>query len=49
MDVIIIGVRSRDEGLSFNPPSSLAPRAGDVLLALGRRENLRKLERAAAG
>jgi voltage-gated potassium channel len=48
-DVIVVGVRRRDEGLLFNPPSSLDLRAGDVLLALGRRENLRRLEQVAAG
>lgn len=49
MDVIIVGVRRKDEGLRFNPPSNLAPRAGDVLLALGLRENLERPEKVAAG
>lgn len=49
MDVIVVGVRRLDEGLIFNPPSDLAPQAGDILLALGRRENLRRLEQLAAG
>jgi voltage-gated potassium channel len=49
MDVIVVGVRRATEGLIFNPPPDLAPQAGDVLLALGRRENLRRLEQLAAG
>jgi len=49
MDVIVVGVRRVAEGLIFNPPPDLAPQAGDVLLALGRRENLRRLEQLAAG
>ena len=49
MDVIVVGVRRRDKGLIFNPPSDLAPQVGDVLLALGRPENLRQLEKLAVG
>ena len=49
MDVIVVGVRRLQEGLIFNPPSDLAPQVGDVLLALGRRENLRRLEKLATG
>jgi voltage-gated potassium channel len=49
MDVIVVGVRRRSEGLIFNPPPDLAPQAGDILLALGRRENLIRLEQLAAG
>jgi voltage-gated potassium channel len=49
MDVILVGVRRPGEGLLFNPPSDLAPREGDVLLALGRPENLRRLEQLAVG
>jgi voltage-gated potassium channel len=44
MDVIVVGVRRPQEGLIFNPPPDLAPQAGDVLVALGRLENLRRLE-----
>lgn len=49
MDIIIVGVRRADRDLVFNPPPDLAPQAGDVLLALGRNENLRKLEQLAVG
>jgi voltage-gated potassium channel len=47
MDVIVVGIRRSTQGLIFNPPSDMAPQAGDVLVALGRLENLRKLERLA--
>jgi len=47
MDVIIVGVRRQQNELIFNPPHDLAPQAGDVLVALGRPENLKRLERLA--
>jgi len=47
MDVIVVGIRRSSQGLIFNPPSDMAPQAGDVLVALGRLENLQKLERLA--
>ena len=49
MDVIVVDIRRSQQGLIFNPPSDLAPQAGDVLVALGRLENLRRLERLAEG
>jgi voltage-gated potassium channel len=49
MDIIVVGVRRPREGLIFNPPPDLAPQAGDVLIALGRPENLRRLEQMAEG
>ncbi len=49
LDVIVVGVRRRDDALVFNPPPDLAPEAGDVLVALGRRENLVRLARLAEG
>ena len=48
MDVIVVGIRRSQEGLIFNPPSDMAPQAGDVLVALGQLENLAKLERLAS-
>jgi voltage-gated potassium channel len=47
MDVIVVGIRRSTQGLIFNPPSDMAPQAGDVLVALGRLENLRQLEQLA--
>ena len=49
MDVIVVGVRRPQHGLIFNPPPDLAPQRGDVLVALGRLDNLRRLERMAKG
>lgn len=48
LDVMVVGVRRPDHGLLFNPPGDLAPQAGDVLVVLGREDNLRRLERLAA-
>jgi voltage-gated potassium channel len=48
MDVIVVGVRKAD-AFVFNPPHDLAPEEGDVLIVLGRPENLRRLERIAEG
>jgi voltage-gated potassium channel len=47
MDIIVVGVRRGDQELVFNPPPDLAPEQGDILLALGRPENLRRLEQLA--
>jgi voltage-gated potassium channel len=47
MDIIVVGVRRGDQELVFNPPPDLAPEEGDILLALGRPENLRRLEQLA--
>lgn len=49
MNVIVVGVRRSETGLIFNPPPDLAPQAGDVLIVLGRRENLQRMARLAAG
>ena len=47
--MIVVGVRRGDQDLIFNPPPDLAPQTGDILLALGRPENLRQLEQLAVG
>jgi len=46
MDIVVLGVRreNKDDELVFNPPPDLAPQAGDVLVVLGRKDNLRRLE-----
>lgn len=49
MDVIVVGIRRRDGTVAFNPASDLAPAPGEIILALGRRENLRSLEKLAEG
>ncbi|MCP3981886.1 MAG: potassium channel protein [bacterium] len=49
LDIIVVGVRRPEGELLFNPSPDLAPRAGDVLIVLGRTENLAELEKAAMG
>ncbi len=49
MDVIVVGIRRADRDLLFNPSPDVAPSPGDVLVALGRRENLQRLARLAEG
>jgi voltage-gated potassium channel len=46
-DVIVVGVRGQDGLVRFNPSPDLVLRAGEVLIVLGTRENLRALERLA--
>ncbi len=43
MDIVVVGVRRQGQDLRFNPPPDLAPQVGDVLVALGRQENLQRL------
>jgi len=47
--VVVVGIRRRDGQMDFNPPPEASMRAGDDLVVLGRAENLRNLEAAAAG
>ena len=47
MDVIVVGVRAHTGGMRFNPPPDLSLAAGDILVVLGHRENLRRLARLA--
>jgi voltage-gated potassium channel len=49
MDTIVVGVRRPDRELVFNPSSDVTPEVGDVLIVLGRRDNLLRLEGLAAG
>ncbi len=49
LDVIVVGVRGGDGGMRFNPPPDLAPAAGDTLVLLGRRDNLRRVAALAEG
>jgi len=45
MDVIVVGVRSRDGRMQFNPAPDLTLGDGDTLVVLGHQENLRRLAR----
>jgi voltage-gated potassium channel len=47
MNIIVVGVRSSDAVMRFNPPPEYAPAAGDVLVVLGHRDSLRQLEQMA--
>ena len=47
--VVVVGIRRRDGQMDFNPAPEASMRAGDDLVVLGRSENLRSLEAAAAG
>lgn len=49
LDAIVVGVRRPSSGLIFNPPHDLAPQPEDILIVLGRRSNLQRLARLAAG
>ena len=49
MDIVVVGVRRRDGEFVFNPSPDLSLAEGDTLVALGRRENLVRLERLAEG
>lgn len=49
LNVIVVGTRRGKADLIFNPPPDCAPRPGDMLIVVGLRDNLRRLERLAAG
>lgn len=46
-DVIVIAIRREGDGLIFNPPGDLSPQSGDVLILLGRSEDLLDVEKVA--
>jgi len=48
LDVIIVAIRRRAGDMLINPASETVLVEGDRLIAVGRRENLRKLESLAA-
>lgn len=45
MDVIIVAVRKRDGEMKFNPSSKTRIEAGDILISLGKNEDLEKLRK----
>jgi voltage-gated potassium channel len=47
-NVIVVGIRS-ENSLIFNPPGETAPEAGDVLVILGRGDNLTLIRELAQG
>jgi voltage-gated potassium channel len=49
LDVIVVGLRRPARGFIFNPSSDQILEPGDIMIVLGRRENLRLLAQSAAG
>jgi voltage-gated potassium channel len=49
LNVMILGVKQRERGMVFNPPPDLVPEAGDILVLLGKRNNLKRVEELASG
>jgi len=45
MDIIIIGIKQQDGKMLFNPSSQTKIRAGDVLIAMGRYNDLERLRK----
>jgi len=43
--VIVLAIRKQGGETTFNPPSEFAISAGDVLIVMGERANLQRLER----
>jgi len=43
MDVIIVAIRKKDGEMAFNPSSKTRIEAGDILIALGKSEDISKL------
>jgi voltage-gated potassium channel len=42
--VIVLAVRRADGGMEFNPPADVRMEAGDVLIAMGERQKLKRIE-----
>jgi voltage-gated potassium channel len=49
MGVIVVAIKKPDGKMAFNPSPEAVLEAGDILIALGRREQLDRLEGMAAG
>lgn len=47
--VVLVAVRLANGETLFNPDESLSPQANDVIVSMGRREHLDRLERLASG
>jgi len=48
LGVIILAIRKQDGAMLFNPPADTAISGGDYLIAMGRQEDLRALEKLVA-
>lgn len=49
LGIIIVAIKKPTGAMSFNPPGSAVLEAGDLLITLGHRQQLDRLERLAAG
>lgn len=49
LNVIVVGLRRPAQGFIFNPSPDQALEVGDIMIVLGRRENLRTLAQTASG
>ncbi|MBF0260533.1 MAG: NAD-binding protein [Magnetococcales bacterium] len=47
-DVIVVGIISEGQGMTYNPQASHVLKAGDVIICLGQRDDLARLKRASA-
>jgi voltage-gated potassium channel len=47
--IIVVGSRTRDEDMIFNPPADYPIQGGEVLIAMGKRESLQTLREAVTG
>ncbi len=48
-NVIIVAIRKQDGEMTFNPSSTTRIEAGDILIALGQKDNLKKLSSMSTG
>jgi voltage-gated potassium channel len=49
MDIIIVAIRKKTGEMTFNPSSETLIEAGDTLIALGKNDDLSKLDKILAG
>ena len=49
MDVIIVAIRKKEGDMRFNPSSQTRIEAGDILIALGKSEEISKLAKILSG
>jgi voltage-gated potassium channel len=49
LGVIIVAVKKKQGKMVFNPPPEFVMEAGDILIALGHRQQLDQLEKLAGG
>ncbi|MFH0845662.1 MAG: potassium channel protein [Pseudomonadota bacterium] len=49
MDVIIVAIKKRDGDMKFNPSSQTRIEAGDILISLGKSDDLQKLSEILSG